>query len=139
MYIIFFVIIIFFNKIAANNLYGRRDNLRIVLEKDLEMEFEEGIWEALVSGMRGPVRDIRSKLIHYKIIIRYYWTPVRLHKLGLIQNNHCWKYGNSVGTFLHLMCSCHLVALFWTRVIQNIKEWLGQLYFILQDVVFLVI
>lgn len=43
-----------------------------------------------------------------------------------MKNNHGWKCGHSVGTFLHLMWNCHLVALFWTRVIQNLDKWLGQ-------------
>lgn len=50
--------------IAANYIYGKSDHLRIVWEKDLQVEFEESELEAVVSGIGGPVRNVRSTLIH---------------------------------------------------------------------------
>lgn len=41
----------FFFKIAANNLFRRSDNLKKSMGERLGGEFEEGIWEAVVSGI----------------------------------------------------------------------------------------
>ena len=115
-----------FYKMAANALYGESENLRIIWQKDLGIEMEQEVWENIVHNMGWPVRDIKTKFIHYKIIHKYYWTPVRLKRLGLIQSNECWKCKSSMGTFLHLMWDCPLVSPFWARVIGTMEEWLEQ-------------
>lgn len=47
------------------------------------------------------ITDARSKIIHYKIVHRYYYqyyySPSKMFKMGLLQNDHCWKCGNNVG------------------------------------------
>lgn len=76
--------------------------------------------------MGWAVRDIKTRFIHYKIIHKYYWTPVMLKRLGLINSDECWKCKNSMGTFLHLMWDCPLVSPFWAQVIRTMEEWLDQ-------------
>lgn len=115
-----------FYKMAANVLYGKSENLRIIWQRDLGIDMEQDVWENIVNNMGWPVRDIKSKFIHYKIIHRYKWTPVRLKRLGLIQSDECWKCKGSMGTFLHLMWECPLVSPFWDQVIKTIEEWLEQ-------------
>ena len=66
-----------FYKMAANALYGESENLRIIWQKDLGIEMEQEVWENIVHNMGWPVRDIKTKFIHYKIIHEYYWTPLR--------------------------------------------------------------
>lgn len=70
------------------------------------------------------IRDARRKFAHYKIIHRYYFTPVRLHRMGLIQNNLCWKCNVVTGTFLHSLWECSLVYPFWKEVIAKLGVWL---------------
>ena len=82
--------------------------------------------EKIIADTEWSVRDARGKLTHYKIIHRYYYTPVRLHKMGLIQNNLCWKCKAQAGTFLHSMWECSLVSPFWKEVIEKLGEWLGK-------------
>lgn len=51
-----------------------------------------------MNNMSWPVRDIKSKCIHYKKIIDTS-GPYRLRRLGLI--DEWWKYKGSLGTPLH--------------------------------------
>lgn len=37
------------------------------------------------------IREAKGKCIHYKILHRYYWTPLKLCRMGLIKSNLCWK------------------------------------------------
>ena len=47
--------------------------------------------------------DARNTFIHYKIVHRYCFTPNKLFKMGLTQDNKCWKCNKEVGTFLHII------------------------------------
>lgn len=82
-----------FYKVAADALYGKSENLR----RDLGIELEQKVWENTVPKMAWQVKDIKSKCMHYKVINRCYWTPVRLKKLGLIHSSECWKCKSPVG------------------------------------------
>ena len=69
------------------------------------------------------IRDVHGKFTHYKIIHRYYYIPVRLHKMGLIQNNLCWKCNIDGGTLLHSLWEYCLVFPFWKDVTGKLGEW----------------
>lgn len=75
-----------FYRMAANALYGKSENLSKVWQRDPGVQLEHEVWENTVHNMGRPFRVIKSKIIH-----RYYWTPVRLKRRGLIQSNECWK------------------------------------------------
>ncbi len=55
-------------------------------------------------------RDVKSKIFHYKIIhglyrlyklYRYYYTPLKLFSMGLIQERNSWIFKEEIGTFIH--------------------------------------
>lgn len=116
---------VFYNT-TANALYGKTENLRLIWQRDLGIELEQDVWDDIVHSMGWAVRDIKTRFIHYKIIHKYYWTPVRLKRVGLTNSDECWKCKNSVGTFLHLMWDCPLVSPFWTQVLGTMEELLEQ-------------
>ena len=66
---------------------GKYNNLRLIWQRDLNCDTEEDEWENIMANTGWSIRDVRGKFTHYKIIHRYYYMPVRLHKMGLIQNN----------------------------------------------------
>lgn len=41
----------FLYRIATNDMYGKKDHLTIVWEQDLEVEFKNGEWEAVLWEM----------------------------------------------------------------------------------------
>uniref|UniRef100_A0AAR2K660 Reverse transcriptase zinc-binding domain-containing protein n=1 Tax=Pygocentrus nattereri TaxID=42514 RepID=A0AAR2K660_PYGNA len=71
------------------------------------------------------VLEVRGKFIQYKILHRYYWTPCRLFKIGLINSSSCWKCKKEMGTFLHLIWECPLVEPFWHSVLKFLETWAG--------------
>ena len=104
----------------ANTLYGNCKNLRKIWERDFNTNIEEDIWESIVAGAGWSVRDAIGKFTHYKIIHRYYYTPVKLQRMGLMENNHCWKCQKEPGTFLHLLWDCPFVSPLWKQVVKCI-------------------
>ncbi len=75
--------------------------LRLTWQKDLGNEIREESWQEVVSNIGWSTRGARSKFIHYKIVHRYYFTPLKLYKMDLTKNNKCWKCNKEAGTFLH--------------------------------------
>ena len=75
------------NEILSNSC----DSLKRVWQKDLGCMLNEEEWLNILSHHGKFVRESRSKFTQYKIIHRYYWTPSRLHRTGLSNNNLCWK------------------------------------------------
>ena len=68
-------------------------NLNRIWEKDLSCTLDEKTWEGILSNTEKYKRDARGKFIQYKIINRYYFTPSRLNRMGLLNNDLCWKCG----------------------------------------------
>ena len=58
------------------------------------------------------LREARGKFIHYRIL-PWYFTAVRLHETGLLENNLCWNSKGQVGNFIHVMWACPLVLPLW--------------------------
>ena len=54
---------------------------------------------------------IREK--HFKTIIRYHLTSVRMAKINNTGNNRCWQGCRERGTLLHCWWQCKLMQLLW--------------------------
>lgn len=83
-------------------LYG---GLRLIWQKDIGKDIDEGSWQDIISD----VGKAKNKLIHYKIVHRYYFTPNRLFRMCLTQDNKCWKCNKEGGTFHHVLWDCPMV------------------------------
>lgn len=101
------------------------EGLRLSWQKDLNINIMQDMWENVVSNVGWATRDARSKFIHYKIIHRFYFTPSRLFKMGLLQKNTCWKCNGDIGTYIHVFWECPLVAPFWTEVVKYLERCIG--------------
>lgn len=82
------------------------------------------MWKGILSHTEKYVREARSKYIQYKIIHRYYYTPTRLNRIKLIQDELCWKCKVERGTYLHALWGCPLVFPLWKKVLEVIGIWL---------------
>ena len=60
-------------------------------ERDLNINIEEEEWDEICRNSTKMSKDTRVKLIQFKILNRFYWTPSRLHRLGLKDTAECWK------------------------------------------------
>lgn len=114
-----------FYKKLLHKQEGLCDSLRLVWQRDLNIVLNEDVWSNIISDTSWATRDARSKFIHYKIVHRYYHTPSKMFKMGLLLNNNCWKCGSDTGTYLHVSWECPLVFPFWTEVITTLEKWTG--------------
>lgn len=87
------------------------ESLRLIWQKDLGGEISDDVWQDVISNVGWATRDARSKFIHYKVVHRYYFTPLKLFKMGLTQDSKCWKCHKELGTFLHAIWDCPMVLL----------------------------
>jgi len=71
------------------------ESFRLIWQKDLGGEFSEDVWQDFISNVGWATRDARSKFIHYKIVHRYYLTPLKLFKLSII------NAGNVIRSWAH--------------------------------------
>ena len=102
------------------------ENLRLVWQRDLDCEISKEKWHNIVSRVDWATRDIRSKYTNYKIICRYYYTPMKLFRMGLVEDKRCWKCKRENGTFLHAILECPVVFPLWKDVLRKLGDWLGQ-------------
>ena len=77
----------------------KNENLRLIWQRDLGCEISEAKWSNIISKVGWASRDIRSKFIHYKVLHRFYYTPVKLFRMGLVEDKRCWKCKGEDGTF----------------------------------------
>ena len=64
-------------------------NLRIIWQKDLGCDLSKEDWLNILLNTGKHMREAKGKFIQCKIIHRFYFTPLKLHRMGLIGNNLC--------------------------------------------------
>lgn len=100
--------------------------LKKIWEKDLKMSFTESEWNKIGQNFRKLSRDVRViRLIQFKIVNRYYWTPMRLYRLGLKNTPNCWKCHSSDGTMFHALWQCPKTLEYWNRIHSSIEKITG--------------
>lgn len=109
------------------NKSGHKSNavLKTLWEKDLGITYEEEEWDKITGITKQVSRDIRIKLIQFKILHRFYWYPSRLFRLGLKETPDCWRCVGEGGDLIHALWSCPKVHNFWIRVHEYITEVVG--------------
>lgn len=100
-------------------------NLKLIWQRDLGIDIDEGEWLKIISNVGKNIREARGKCIHYKVVHRYYYTPTRLHRMGIAENGLCWKCKDIDGTYLHMFWECSYVHPFWSKILGILEKWLG--------------
>uniref|UniRef100_A0A3Q3MMF7 Reverse transcriptase zinc-binding domain-containing protein n=1 Tax=Labrus bergylta TaxID=56723 RepID=A0A3Q3MMF7_9LABR len=83
------------------------------------------MWERILLQNGKYIREARGKCIQYKTLNRYYYTPVRLNSMGLIQSSSCGKCKSECGTYIHALWECRMVFPLWNNVLALMEDWLG--------------
>ncbi|KAF7657710.1 hypothetical protein LDENG_00023230 [Lucifuga dentata] len=100
-------------------------NVKMLWQRDLEEEIGQERWLNILAECGKHVKEVRGKFTQYKILHRYYFTPVRLCRMKLMNNMLCWKCGTVTGTFLHCVWECFLIRPFWAEVLEILSGWYG--------------
>ncbi len=114
-----------FYKLTNLLVSGESTNVKLLWQRDLETNVAQEKWLDVLAGCGKYVREAWGKFKQYKIIHRLYHTPVRLHTMKLLNDNKCWKCKTGLGTLLHCIWKCTLVAPFWVKVVDFLSEWSG--------------
>uniref|UniRef100_A0A803SS40 Reverse transcriptase zinc-binding domain-containing protein n=1 Tax=Anolis carolinensis TaxID=28377 RepID=A0A803SS40_ANOCA len=65
--------------------------------------------------------SIRIKENYYKVVWRWYLTPIRLNQIDKKYSKQCWRGCQENGTYIHMWWSCKYVQKFWENVFKEIK------------------
>uniref|UniRef100_A0A3P9I561 Reverse transcriptase domain-containing protein n=1 Tax=Oryzias latipes TaxID=8090 RepID=A0A3P9I561_ORYLA len=99
--------------------------LKTIWERDLRCIIDDDSWQTILSDNGIYIREARGKFIQYKILNRYYYTPSRLHVIGISENDLCWKCHKERGTFIHAIWECPLISRLWSKVLECIQGWIA--------------
>lgn len=67
-------------------MFYRTTNLKTVWGREVGCLMDEGEWLIVLSNNGKYIREAKGKPT-YKITHMYYWTPQRLNRAGLLNNN----------------------------------------------------
>ncbi|CAI5697422.1 unnamed protein product [Oreochromis niloticus] len=118
------------NRIRASKFYGmfreahspNLGGLRQCWEKDLGIQILEDTWKQLVSSWYVCSPETQSQLIQYKLLHRNYWTPSKLVRLKLVDNDACWKCQEEAGTLVHMLYTCRKNDYLWDGIINLVND-----------------
>lgn len=108
------------------NVHEKMAPLRRSWETDLNVSITEEAWTVILNNSKRMSRELKTRLIQFKILNRVYWTPSRLHRVGLRDNAGCWRCSETHGSLLHMLWSCPQVKAFWLSVHDHINRIVGQ-------------
>ena len=112
-----------FYRLTNYSVSGESSNMKLLWQRDLRINFTQEKWLGVLADCGKYIRVARGKFTSYKIIHRYYHTPVRLHRMKLMNYNMCSKCKTEVGTFLHCIWEGALVRQLWVKVVDILSNW----------------
>lgn len=92
---------IFYNLIRdANEL--KLGGLKLDWERDIGESIEQ--WNEAISSWHISAWEVQTQ---FEIILhRSYWTPRRMARLKLRNDDRCWRCYNETGTMVHMLYDC---------------------------------
>ena len=118
------------------NLWDGRTAFKKTWERNLSITLDDEEWDRICRNIKTMSRDVRVRLIQFKIMHRFYWTPSRLFRIGLKDTPNCWKCKTEDGQLLHVLWSCDKVQEFWTRIHETYVRLQGPRFHSTQDFLF---
>lgn len=85
-------------------------------ETDLQCQFTDTQKQTIIRFSLKSSICTKTQELNYKILTRWYYTPVRLHKIFPSSSDRCWRCHSAKRTLLHIFWSCPLLQHFWTTV-----------------------
>lgn len=85
-------------------------------QEELGIEITEAQWAICFANTRPISQNGHHRLIHYKYLHRVYYTPSRLLKYGLTDDDRCPTCRSGGAGFLHLYWECPGIREFWKKV-----------------------
>ena len=100
--------------------------VKIDWQDELNVIITEKQWLYCCSAIQKVSFNSRHRLLHFKFLHRMYYTPLRLHKLGLRGDSYCQRCGEGEAGFLHLAWSCPPIYSYWSQVLEVMHRMIGE-------------
>lgn len=101
-------------------------SLGIIWQKNLGCDLSDEVWLKKLSNTGKCIKEARGKFTQYRVIHKFYFTPSKPHRMGLMANNLCWKCQTEIGTIMHpIIWECKLVNPFCKKVLEYVGKWVG--------------
>lgn len=95
-------------------------------------------WDSVWQNIFSSSKNLAHQLIHYKLVHRYYATPLRRFQMKLVGDPICRICSlGKIGTFLHVFWECPKIANFWKYVVSVLSNLLGVVVPLSPDVLLL--
>ena len=94
-------------------------------ETDMGISLEAEDWKRVWKTLHKVSKSVKNKMINYNFVHRTYFTPVRLHRMGVSESDLCWHCKQDKGTFYHMVWACDKVKSFWENVTQSLGKIIG--------------
>lgn len=78
---------------------------------------KEKRWSTIWSSFLYRARSHYIRMQQYKVLTRWYFTPLRLFHMKAQSNSLCWKGCGMVGSFNHCWWNCPVVQQFWKVIV----------------------
>lgn len=60
--------------------------------------------------------------MHYKLITRWYKTPILMHRINQAIPECCWRCKKEIGNYVHIWFTCPLLVSFWDSLNKIVNE-----------------
>lgn len=85
-------------------------------EVDLGMAFTDQEWKMILQNIKTMSRELKTRLVQFKLMHRIYWSPHRLHRANFTQSPKFCPCQAETGTLIHMLWNCTDVQHFWYRI-----------------------
>uniref|UniRef100_A0A8C5QK57 Reverse transcriptase domain-containing protein n=1 Tax=Leptobrachium leishanense TaxID=445787 RepID=A0A8C5QK57_9ANUR len=92
---------------------------------ELPEPISEEDWGKIFSINKYSSMSLSVQLANFKLLSRWYLTPVRLHRMFPQTSSQCWRCLTATGTYLHLWWSCPALTAYWTAILAHITDITG--------------
>uniref|UniRef100_A0A803U0J0 Reverse transcriptase domain-containing protein n=1 Tax=Anolis carolinensis TaxID=28377 RepID=A0A803U0J0_ANOCA len=99
-----------------------KNTLKESWEEDLGIKISEIEWQQLWGQRHLKNLSIRVKENYYKLIWKWYLTPVRIAYMNKNNSKNCWRGCQEPGTYIHMWWQCKYVNKFWGKVFREIED-----------------
>lgn len=91
-------------------------------ERELNRSFTPKQLREMNDGTLRSLVNSKTQETNYKILSRWYRTPVVLHKFFPATFKLCWRFETEEGSPLHIFWACPILRPFWSKVRENAQR-----------------
>lgn len=91
-------------------------------EQDLAITLSDTDWETMYTNFHKGSLNIYAQENAFKLLSRWYRTPLKLHHIYPAISPHCWRCGIEIGSLLHIWWTYPKLQPFWKEVHRLIHQ-----------------